>query len=923
MMAPTGRIGRLCAVALIGATVFGMTACALRSGPEQMVANGRAALANGDSRTSLVEFKNALERAPENVAARVGLAEALLNLNDPASAEKELARAEALRAPVDRTEPLKWRAALALGRYNLLVTALAEPRPGLVDSVRLRLRAAGLVGLQRPTEAIAIYKTLVDGGDDSAEVHLGLGEALLSGGQVAEALTEATAAQRGAPPIPTKAAVLKGTALARLGRPDDARASFADASASANAVLDAAAFQQAWYHLADAELTLGNVAAAEAATAKLVANAPNAVATKSLQVRIALANRRFDAAVDGLNAILSVDGGDSQAYVLLGLAHAELGHVAQAESSFSQALQLQPANPSIRVLLAQFQLRQGRPDSAVATLQHMGDDLDGSALALRGRAKVASGDREGGLRDLARGAALVPDDADLKMDLAAGYLASGQPADAQSTLDHVPGIPPGTYRADLADFLAQGARGRQTLPAYLGKHRDDAAAQRIAGIYSVLVDDLDGARAAFNAALGRAPADVDALAGLASVETRAAHFAEAETALERELAVSSDGTAIRLALAKVAARRADPASARRWLEQARLADPRAVTPRLVLAREYAASGFSDAAQAIAAEALALDPNNVDSLIASAYVADRAGRSSEASLFLQRAALAAPRALDVWLLKARDEAAHQHFREARASLERCLAVKPDWPPAIGLLAIVQAKSGDLPGAVATANRMVALPETRVRGLVIRGDLEAARGEFAQAVQDYDLALQQSRRSQIVLRRFAAQRAAQMPGANDGLRAWLEREPADRNVRSAYASALQESGQVDAAIVEYERLAQGEPPDPVALNNLAELYYVKHDARAVEIARKAYGLSPRSAAIADTLGWLLANQGNYLESLPILQAAARSPDRDIQYHYAWALAQNGNKDLAKQILKDILEKPGTFASRDAAAALAGGL
>ena len=77
--------------------------------------------------------------------------------------------------------------------------------------------------------------------------------------------------------------------------------------------------------------------------------------------------------------------------------------------------------------------------------------------------------------------------------------------------------------------------------------------------------------------------------------------------------------------------------------------------------------------------------------------------------------------------------------------------------------------------------------------------------------------------------------------------------------------------------------GRPNDPVALNNLAWVYYLTGNTLARATAQKAYLAAPTSDA-ADTLGWIMAQEGANQAAIPILKqsAASRPSDPVAQYH-----------------------------------------
>ena len=75
--------------------------------------------------------------------------------------------------------------------------------------------------------------------------------------------------------------------------------------------------------------------------------------------------------------------------------------------------------------------------------------------------------------------------------------------------------------------------------------------------------------------------------------------------------------------------------------------------------------------------------------------------------------------------------------------------------------------------------------------------------------------------------------------------------------------------------YEEILRCSPAYVPALNNLAGLLADSPDEieRARQLAEQARSLAPDEAAIADTLGWILYQQGNFT------RASALLPDRSV--------------------------------------------
>ena len=87
--------------------------------------------------------------------------------------------------------------------------------------------------------------------------------------------------------------------------------------------------------------------------------------------------------------------------------------------------------------------------------------------------------------------------------------------------------------------------------------------------------------------------------------------------------------------------------------------------------------------------------------------------------------------------------------------------------------------------------------------------------------------------------------------------------------------------------------------------------------------AHELAPDVAAIADTYGWILVQSGDVGGGLAVLKQAVSgaTPQPDIRYHYAAALAKAGQRDAARAELVELMRTKEQYsASADARKLLA---
>jgi Flp pilus assembly protein TadD len=100
----------------------------------------------------------------------------------------------------------------------------------------------------------------------------------------------------------------------------------------------------------------------------------------------------------------------------------------------------------------------------------------------------------------------------------------------------------------------------------------------------------------------------------------------------------------------------------------------------------------------------------------------------------------------------------------------------------------------------------------------------------------------------------------------------------------------------------------------------VYQQKGNPQARSLALQAYILLPGTQT-ADTLGWILTQNGDSAGGLPLLrQASATAPtDYRIRYHYAVALDKAGNVDEAVRQLTQVIGAKGNFREKTEAQAL----
>jgi putative PEP-CTERM system TPR-repeat lipoprotein len=272
-----------------------------------------------------------------------------------------------------------------------------------------------------------------------------------------------------------------------------------------------------------------------------------------------------------------------------------------------------------------------------------------------------------------------------------------------------------------------------------------------------------------------------------------------------------------------------------------------------------------------------------------------------------------------------QAASQGIASARDSLNRALALKPDYPRAEIMLAYAELDARRYGDALKIAQRIQKQDPKSAAGPALQGDILMAQKQFAPALKAYEKALEIDKTGVLAIKAHQALTGiGNAKEADARLLQWINDQPSNivaRDARDYLAATYMTAGHNKQAVEQYQLLLQTDPKNSHALNNLAWLYQQEKDPRALATAEQAYLVASDSAVIMDTLGWILVEQGETTRALELLQKAAeRAPGSTaIRYHRAVALAKAGDITRARKELADLLVENKTFPERPKAQAL----
>ncbi len=883
----------------------------------------RAALSQNDLNTAAIELKNVLQKNQSHAEARKMLGGVYLKFGDGAAAEKELRRARELGSDVSITDIAE--ALLLQRKYKDAVAELGVSQlQGVDDAKRQALLGDAHFNLGQGDKAEKAYKAALAQESAYVPAYLGLGR-LEMGRRNFKVAADYIGKALEAAPENAETWLLKGD-LAFIQK-DHSAAQSAFEQALKFAGKSAVDRYRAQSSLANALLAQNKAAEAKKYIDALLKRDPNGPGPLYLKALAAYMQDDLQNAEDALLGVLKVAPNHKASIFLLGAVNFRQGHLEQAEMHLSNFVSAFPSHIPARKLLGATRLRLNQPEGAVEAvaegLAESPDDLQ--LLSIMGTAAIRSGDVKEGLAFLEKAVKENPEVLPLRNQLAAAYIESGDSSKAIQELQAVSGDAEQQYQSNVLlvlGYLRQGQADKalDVAQELVSDYPDRSHPYVMVGSVFLTKGDTERAREQFLLALKKQPDFVPAMVSLARMEARLGNLKDAQTRFEQVLAVDKKHVDSMMALSQISERLGDRQQALNWLEEARKVSD-AIGPRIVLVQYYLRENQLDKARELVREAEKANPKNGTILALKATVELESGASQEAVNILRKLVADQPKYAQGYLLLARAYQAQKNVSGARKALNQALKVKPDFVEALVSLVKLETEAGNRDQAKALIAQFKQKNPKAALGDVLEGDWLMADGNYTGALKAYNKASKVADNANVVLRRYRALAGqGKVKESIELLQGWLAKNNSDQ-VRFALAQGYQDSGRRKEAIGEYERLLKDHQNSPPLLNNLAWLYMEEGDARASELADRAYKSAPDNGAIADTAGWVYARQGHWQKALKPLEIAAEAmPDQpEVRYHYAAALAKNGRTDEALKHLEASLASAQDFTGRKDAEAL----
>lgn len=877
----------------------------------------------GNLKGSIIELKNAIQKNSDSPQARLLLGQVYLKAGMGAEAEKELSQAEKLGVSRESIKPQLGEALLLMGDYKRV---LDEIQPGEQTSKAnrariLQLRADALLRLGRMQDACNLYQQSLDADTSNPPTYWGLMRCAVAENDLTSARQHLDVA--------LKIQARRAETWVFIGDLDQLDQNFDGAlSAYSNALKIEPENLMALKGRANLNTELNRLEPARVDIERIRKLYPKSLAANYLQGFLKFREKKYPEARDALLKVLTIAPNDVAALMLAGMTENAQGNLQTAESHFTKAVRAAPRNVFALRMLASTQLRLGRPDDAAKTLVPV--DLektrDAGLHSIAGEIALAKRDFAKAAAHFERAAEITPDSAAIRAELGITRLAQGDSramADLQAAAD----MEGAGTRADTVIILnhlkqRQFDAALDRIDALEKKQPQSPLAWNYRGAAYGGKKDAAKARSSFEQALKLDPKFFPAALNLAKLDLDEGKTDQARKRFESILQIDPTNLESMIALSDFALRANDEKAYTGWLQKAIKAHPQAVLPRTVLARYYLAKKEPQKALALAREVSNAKPGDPVALNFLGSMQLATGDTASAIATFTKLVEKAKQSAEAYRQLALAQLADKRMKDARATLQQALRLEPDHLPSQDALLRLELDEKQPEAALKIARQIQAQRSDSPVGFDREGDILMAQKRYPQAVKAYEQALAKGAGTSGLMKLHRALSVAGDTGAAEQrLVAAIKQHPQDLALRNYTAAVYIQARRNREAIAQYEALLKAYPGDATALNNLANLYQLENDRRALATAEQAFKHAPNHPGVQDTLGWILVEQGQLPRGTELLRKAATKAPRaaTIRYHYGVALVRSGKKVEARRELEAAINSGQEFPELTAAKAL----
>ncbi len=870
------------------------------------------ASAQGDFKTAQIHLKNILQEQPDNLQARIALADVYIHTGDGVAAEILLKKL--IQQGVDDPEiQVMWvKANLVQGKFKHVtdqISNITRLPPNYIGRIRA-LQGQAYLNQNKLTPAKSFFVRASKLAPDSLEVKTGLARLyeLNKETDKSNSLIKDLYEQY---PYEADVLLLMGN-MYRNNKQYD----------RAVEIYDKLRTQQpgnlaAWLGLVESLIANNEFEQANQYIGQVLKQDPEHELANHLQAIIAYQLKQYATAEQSLRIIEKNDPDNKSILWLSGALDFQQQRYGKAEEKLEEFLKLYPEHLKASKTLAAIYLKRKQGYRAVQLLKHFEKVENANLFALLGSAYILAGNQSKGTYYLERAADLSPQNKAIQHQLQLVKVTTGKENELTFEDPDYSNFS-GIGIIHVLSLLKQNRADDAilVLEKYQEKNEHNAQISNLLGSAYLQKQDNKKARQLFEQAINEARQFVLPRINLARLDVQEKDFESAKKRYFALLEKQPEDVTVLIDLARLSQLENDKKSMIRWLKQAAKLNKSAVEPRLLLNQYYYGLKKFDKALLLTQELIDLQPENsrflklhADNLLASGQLFESIG-------VYKKITQLHPQSPIVWRWLASVQYLQKNYKAAENSFQKVLVLQPDNVIAGAAMVQLKLRKKQLDMAKEYAEKLLAAHPKLPLAYESYADVAVMQHQFNEALKFYKKSQEIKPSPEVAVKIYKTWRIMGKPETGEKvLEDWLVKNPDDLKIRMMLAVIYQVQNKLEKAQKHYEYIVKKQPENISAINNLALIYDQTNDPRNIEFAEIAYSLAPDRANINDTLGWILLKSGDIERALKLLEFAVRADPANfnIIYHYAAALYENNYKKEAKRQLYMIVPVNKNFTER----------
>lgn len=637
-----------------------------------------------------------------------------------------------------------------------------------------------------------------------------------------------------------------------------------------------------------------------------------------LKAKILHINHKVDEALALLKTLDKLPIQSPQHHMLKGQIYFEKGQDGLAEDELKRFVHAQPEHLIAHKLLANIQLKLHKPDKVVIALSKFeannGDDA--GLLTLLGEAYLQQNQLDQAKAYFERALALTPEQDPIRTKLAITLLKMGKVNSAIAELEKTRETAQQYPEAEvfLISTLIEKNMFEHALKNsddFIKNNPDSPIGYNLKGMVLLEQNKFAAADQLFDQALQKNANFYNAYLNKSRIAIKQQQDAKAEQLLKKVLKMQPGEVKATIGIASIYERQ-DTKKAQQWLEQAWKQNKENKEIGIALLQLYLKdeNKLLSLNHASDLNVRFPDDRNVQLGLVKAHVQN--GNIESAYGILNQLISKHTDDLSYVLILANIKQQQGEGKEALAIYDKVIAKKPSLIDAwLGKIQF-QLQQKDVDGAIATTQALKKAYPNEPTGYELEGNIYSSQQQWQKALPAYlkafeitKNALNADKLHEIYLKLGQPEQAISL------LQDWLKENPNNAALGFKLATALLNSGKLEASYDMHKQLLQQLQGNQILLNNLAWLSHALKKDDTQRYIEQILAQNPDTPTILDTVGWIMVDQKN-AKGLELLRKAHNSAqdDAEILYHTAIAEQTFGSATTAKTLLQQLIKQHPNF-------------